>query len=366
MRIAHVLNQVSVTASAMDQIQGSVAQAHSVTVVARRSDPAALSFLHEKRAVFRPVRHRFLSPLAIIELVRLFRRVRPDVIHLHHARSALASAIAARLAGIPCLVEDGAQRDNYAWATRILFTLAEMLAHRVVFVSHAVQASLGALERVLIRPRKCTVIHYGVDPIPTVPGVRQQERAALGIVQGETVFCHTGRFEPVKRQDMILELFAALRSQLGFPVRLLMVGDGPLRGRLEALAQRLGLTDAVVFTGMVSRDRVYRILTVSDFFIMMSRTEGHSVSLLEAMMAGCVPILSRIPSFSETVDDRTAIYFSTEAQLVADVCGASIDMAARKQLAKRFCERKYGFAAMMNGYHAIYRGLAASADATQP
>jgi glycosyltransferase involved in cell wall biosynthesis len=138
-----------------------------------------------------------------------------------------------------------------------------------------------------------------------------------------------------------------------------MVGDGPKRDYLESIVRRLDISSNVVFTGLVDRDRVYRILSVSDFFIMMSRTEGHSVSLLEAMRYGCVPVLSRIPSFMETVDSDVAIFLENNDQLFRDVQAAAANLQQRKKLVRSYYRRQYSFETMMDNYYGVYKRLAA-------
>ncbi|KAF2413081.1 hypothetical protein B1729_11590 [Microbacterium sp. B35-04] len=100
------------------------------------------------------------------------------------------------------------------------------------------------------------------------------------------------RLSRLKRLDQALEVMARVRA-LGVPVTAEIVGDGPDRRRLEKEAMRLGLDGAVRFTGY-SPDAAERFADGA-WTLLTSRSEGESLSLLEAMGAGCVPVAYDIP-----------------------------------------------------------------------
>lgn len=94
---------------------------------------------------------------------------------------------------------------------------------------------------------------------------------------------------PRKRVERTLEVVDQLR-RLGIPARATIIGDGPLRPRLEALARKLAIANYVEFTGFLPREEVQRRLRVQHVFLVPSRAEGISNAVLEAMAAG-LPIL---------------------------------------------------------------------------
>ncbi|WP_194396978.1 glycosyltransferase [Microbacterium atlanticum] len=129
-----------------------------------------------------------------------------------------------------------------------------------------------------------------------------------------------------KRIEHALEAVARVRA-LGVPVTLEVVGDGPQRRPLEAEARRLGLAEAVTFTGYSPRgaerfrDGAWTLLT--------SRSEGESLSLLEAMGAGCLPIAYDIP-----YGPADAIHHGRSGYLIpdADVAGVASALIALCEL----------------------------------
>jgi len=119
---------------------------------------------------------------------------------------------------------------------------------------------------------------------------RRVAREELGIPEGAVVVGSVGRLAEVKGYDRLLRAFTAIAAGLAqsdLPV-LLLVGDGPERAVLEALAAQLAIADRVVFAGY--RDDARALLCAMDLFVLPSRSEGLSVALLEAMAEG-VPVL---------------------------------------------------------------------------
>jgi poly(glycerol-phosphate) alpha-glucosyltransferase len=100
------------------------------------------------------------------------------------------------------------------------------------------------------------------------------------------------RLSGLKRIDHALEVIARVRAG-GVPVTAEIVGDGPSRPRLEREAARLGLGDAVRFAGYLPNAAEH--FTDAAWTLLTSRSEGESLSLLEAMGSGCVPVAYDIP-----------------------------------------------------------------------
>jgi GalNAc-alpha-(1->4)-GalNAc-alpha-(1->3)-diNAcBac-PP-undecaprenol alpha-1,4-N-acetyl-D-galactosaminyltransferase len=96
-----------------------------------------------------------------------------------------------------------------------------------------------------------------------------------------------GRLVSQKRFDLLLRAFSAISRKINN--NLIIVGDGPLRGELEALSESLGLSDRVIFTGLMRRP--WAFLKDAEFFVMSSEFEGFPMTLLESMACG-VPVIS--------------------------------------------------------------------------
>ncbi len=104
---------------------------------------------------------------------------------------------------------------------------------------------------------------------------------------GERLLVHTSNFRKVKRVDDVLKIFCRVKEHI--PVKLLLVGDGPERRRLENEAQEIGIFEDVRFLGKL--EAIEEVLSVCDLFLMPSEKESFGLAALEAMACE-VPVIS--------------------------------------------------------------------------
>jgi N-acetyl-alpha-D-glucosaminyl L-malate synthase BshA len=105
--------------------------------------------------------------------------------------------------------------------------------------------------------------------------------------KGEKILIHTSNFRKVKRIEDIMQVFKELRKIM--PVKLLLVGDGPERTRIEMMCRELGTCEDVRFLGKL--EAIEEVLSVSDVFMMPSEKESFGLAALEAMACE-VPVIS--------------------------------------------------------------------------
>jgi len=103
---------------------------------------------------------------------------------------------------------------------------------------------------------------------------------------GEKIIIHTSNFRPVKRVQDIIKTFKRVRDVI--PAKLVLVGDGPERARMEALCRELGVCDDISFLG--KQEAVQDIVAIADLFMLPSEQESFGLAALEAMAAG-VPVV---------------------------------------------------------------------------
>ena len=166
--------------------------------------------------------------------------------------------------------------------------------------------------------RKDFVDHYGFDEsravyIPNAvevegfdeasgPLVRQQMRAELGIGDEDVVIGMVGSLSPEKGQDTLIRATSRL-VQNGLPVKLVLVGAGVERERLEALASDEGIGSSVQFLGL--RDDVPRVLSGLDIFSLASKSEGMPGVLIEAGMAGLPSVAYDVGGVTEVLSHES-------------------------------------------------------------
>ena len=122
---------------------------------------------------------------------------------------------------------------------------------------------------------------------------RNRRREALGISQDSKVLVSIGRLAKEKNLEEILIYFRKLtKEEQTFKLKLLIVGDGPDRERLEGIAKTLQLQEKVIFTGMVTPEEVAQYYQLGDVFVCASNSETQGITYIEALASG-IPALCR-------------------------------------------------------------------------
>lgn len=161
-------------------------------------------------------------------------------------------------------------------------------------------------------------------------------RREIGIPETGGLLISVGRLVPGKGHEPLLKGFRQLvRHRPG--VKLLLVGDGPLRARLEAAAARLGIANDVIFAGARPRDEVARLLRAADLFCLLSGYENYSNAVLEAMSTGLPVIASRVGGFPMQVRDGVngfLVGVDDDAGFVARAAAVLKDSALSAELSR--------------------------------
>lgn len=232
-------------------------------------------------------------------LGRLLRTRRFDLVHTH---SPVPAAVARRTAprGTRLLHTEHNVWDRYRRPTRIVNAATLHRNERVFAVSAAVAGSVRPWRGRVLPPVE--VLHHGIDETRVRHGrhARDAARRRLGLDADELVIGTVGNLTPKKDQATLLRAFAALLDG-GTRARLVVVGDGPLRVELEALAATLGITDRVWLTGR--RDDVPDVLPGLDAFVLTSVHEGLPIALLEAMASGVPAVVTPVGGTREMLVD---------------------------------------------------------------
>lgn len=268
------------------------------------------------------------GPLSMLwprTLARTLAELRPDVVHAHSGVWH-KTALAARMARVPVVIytEHGRPQPD-PWQGRIWDRWASRRTDAVVAVSESVADQLRT--RVVAHPDRVRVITNGVPTDVFAPRDQGSPlREYLGLGPEVPIIASIGRLEPVKGYEVMIEALAALRAgwrETDGPLPVLVLaGDGSQRPRLEALAQASGVQPWVRFLGWV--DDVAMLHAGLTLFSLSSHSEGTSISLLEAMSAGCCPVVTDVGG--------------NRAVLGADLTDCLVPAAAPAALAARWRE----------------------------
>ena len=248
-----------------------------------------------------------------LRLSKLLRRGRYDILHWHIAPYAGFAVFLANLLGIKVVVSlhnTEFPSENKLLGRRPLKWLREKYVNKSLnyAVQHAdaiVGVSKGALDAATLNHPgshdRFSVILHGVDP--TIVSTNLDKiafRRSLGLQEDAFLVCHVGRLDPQKNHVGLIEIFSRI-GQNASDARLIMVGDGPLRNKIEDLVSETKLNDNVLFLGF--RDDAAAILALCDVLLFPSIWEGFGIVVLEAAMGGVPTVGSNIPGLTEAVVD---------------------------------------------------------------
>jgi glycosyltransferase involved in cell wall biosynthesis len=228
---------------------------------------------------------------ALLRLRSIIAEGRYDVVHTHLYRSQIYARPAARLAGTPVVLttehsigETHIERRKMTSGVRGLYLASELFSDATIAVSDIVKERLI---RWGVPARKITVIPNGLDTATLAfdPAARQRVREQFGISPETYVIGALGRLDPNKRVDLMVE--AAL-PMLGDRCKVLVIGRGEDRARVEAAVARLGATGHVIFGGFQSDTAA--MMAAFDLYVAASVQETFGLSVLEAMASG-LPVL---------------------------------------------------------------------------
>jgi sugar transferase (PEP-CTERM/EpsH1 system associated) len=272
---------------------------------------------------------------AMARLARLFRRLRPDIVHSRNW-GAFDAVLAARLAGIRAVVhgEHGREASDplglNVRRNRIRRALGPLVS-RFVTVSFDLRGWL--VGTVGIPAGKVLTIHNGVDPARFGDGDSTEARRTLGLPVDATVIGTVGRLDPVKDQVGLLAAFAAFPDSPSGP-RLAIVGEGPCRQALEGEIARLRLTGRAHLCG--ERRDIPSVLKAFDVFALPSRAEGISNTILEAMATGLPVVATDVGGNPELVEPDVT------GRLVPAADPAALEGALRSYVSDPYLRAQHG------------------------
>jgi glycosyltransferase involved in cell wall biosynthesis len=312
-----------------------------------------------------------------LRLAGLMRRLGPQVVHCYNPRTMLYAAGPARalriratlgtLSAFACLTPD----MDFRFLPQRLFSVSRKnrvrnaLVSRLVRALVAVSPSLG--ERFCrfnhVDLGRLRVIGYGVD-LDRFTGVPAEDVAAFrarhGVPPGAVLVSSVGRLVEQKDYPTQLRAFALAARRVGpaADLRMLLAGDGPLRGELEALASTLGIAERVRFVGHTSE--IPLVLRASDVFVLASKFEPYGVALLEAKAAGAAILATRVNEIPEIVVDGehgTLVPPEDPAAMGEALATLARDGELRRRLGRRAAQdaaARHSLRTAIDGYQELY------------
>lgn len=299
-----------------------------------------------------------LDPAAFYRLRRHIAALKPDLVQTWLFAANAYGRAAALSAGVRTIV--AGERCVDRWKRWYEYAIDRHLARRTarIIVNNAGIRDFYVANG--LPADKFVVIPGAVAPLGPSDRQRDELLAELGLPSDARLVATVGRLWPQKRhKDLIwsTDLLASIRDD----AHLLIIGEGPLRGRLERYTAQIRRSDRVHFLGQ--RDDLWRLLPHCDVFWLASGYEGLPNSVMEAMTAGVPVVISDIPGnrdlvrhnetgFLFSIGDRAAITRWTNKLLDDAELSARISQAAKRHVTEHFSVEQ-----MVRRHVELYREL---------
>ena len=317
-----------------------------------------------------------LRPTRVWRMARLIRKIRPDVVHCYNPRAMLYGGAAAHLCGIKatlgtlsafaCLVPD----REYSFLPQDLMTrtyrnrmrnrIIARLMRRLTVVSADLGAAFCSYNQIPVS--SLCEVPYGVslgEPpgSPSRSATRHRIRSELSLAEDHLVVMSVGRLVEQKDYPTQLRGFAEAARQES-RLRMVLVGDGPLRARLEALVEELGVRSHVLFVGY--RSDVGPLLQAADVFTLTSIFEPLGIAILEAkangtpILAAAVNEIPRLLAAGHAGRLVAAGSSSDYATQLLDMVGNPATCASMAERAYAEARENHSLVAMIDAYQRLY------------
>ena len=293
----------------------------------------------------------------MLELRKIYRAFRPDVVHAHSSKAGALARIATL--GIPnrpgIVYSPHSIGTNISWIYRPIEHVLALRLDVLAAVSRSEQAELTALG--LTSQKRIRVVYPTIHSEFFQPVQQELARRSLGLEEGPLVIA-IGRLTAQKDPLAFVDFVAALRERVGDNVRALWVGDGELREQFSERAADLGLSETVAITGWIDDVRLH--LAACDILVSTSAYESFGYVTAEAFAMDRPVVASRITGtvdiVTTDVNDQLYGYRDTDAaaELAAELLRNSGRAAAVAQRGREYVLSTFSADAMRRDLAGAY------------
>jgi glycosyltransferase involved in cell wall biosynthesis len=198
---------------------------------------------------------------------------------------------------------------------------------------------------------KSVVIYNGVD-VDKIQSIQIKKEHLTLKEKNKKLFLTVGKFSKLKRVDLIIKSLAELVDKK-FPVKLIIVGDGPLEDQLKTLVKKLHISDNVIFSQPLNNEDVISLMKCADVFIMASEKVIFDMVILEALAAGCRVIANNDGGNKEIIIDGLNGHLANITES-SDLTDKILSIDFDKKLVLSETQKKIDINSMYHNYLSLY------------
>lgn len=240
------------------------------------------------------IRNPFKAYKNYLFLRKKIKQYKPDIIHVHQANStAYLTLKAAKKTNIPTIVT--------AWGSDVLYTpeKSHLINNMIIFnlknagylTADAKHVADKIVERVGKTKNDILIANFGIDLF-----YKNEPK--------EKIIYSNRLHQKLYRIDLILKAFSVFNKDKAEQWKLIIAATGEETDNLKALAQELNISDKVEFVGWLNKEENYNYYNRAKIFVSIPESDATAISLLEAMSAGCLPVVSDLPANKEWITNN--------------------------------------------------------------
>jgi glycosyltransferase involved in cell wall biosynthesis len=299
---------------------------------------------------------------SFVELYKIFKQEKPDIIHLNSSKMGGAGAFVGRLTGVKNIIFTAHgfafNEDRFFISKKVLLVfhwLSILLTHKTVIVSDKTMKDIDYLP---FMKNKLVKIYNGID---TGLDYYDKDEATRFLLKdknistvGKTILLSIGELHKNKGYDLFIPALKKVEKDFIY----LIIGEGEERNNIAMLIKDNELRDKVFLLGRI--ENAYKYIKAADVFVLPSRTEAFPYVLLESGLAGACVLASSVGGISEVVeDDYNGVLFdvNNENDIVHKVNMLMKDKVMRESFGKLVQEkvmREFGLDGMVGGTEEVY------------
>lgn len=235
-------------------------------------------------------------------LKSVVKELKPDIVHVQYMAPGAIPIFILRVLGISNIITTThTPADIYTNLFLVRFIQRRLVRAFTCITLKAENSFFGSAnmfsEDTVLKKRN----HFTVyNTLPDYIKIRETERSfkndvlTIGVVS---------RLESIKGMDLVMPAFALVLNQ-GYKVKLLVIGDGSLRNKMEKQSVELGVSDYIEWKGRTEQSKLQECYDKIDILLMPSRSEGFGLTAIEGMARGCVPVVSDTGGLPEVVQNN--------------------------------------------------------------